>query len=220
MFSVKDTLTQTDADSIKGIRPTSDIRDPKNDKVIVRAGEKIGEESAKKIGKLGLKSLEVFVPNRYVDATLDQDPTHDADEALIDIYHRSARRSPRRGQRHQRDSYFFDTRRYDLAKVGRYKLNKKLGLRLPEHVRAVTREDLIKIIYYIIGLSESGWLTTHFNMANLSKRLPELEEAVKAEQKKATKEEKAAGDATRAEAEPRIFAHDPARHNGYGVGSS
>ena len=33
------------------------------------------------------------------------------------------------------NSYFFDTRRYDLARVGRYKLNKKLGLNLPEHVQ-------------------------------------------------------------------------------------
>jgi len=67
------------------------------------------------------------------------------------------------------------TRRYDLARVGRYKLNKKLGLNLPEHVRAVTREDIIKIIYYIIGLSEAGSLVAHLNSANLKKRLPELE---------------------------------------------
>jgi DNA-directed RNA polymerase beta subunit len=195
LFSTKETLTDTDAESIRGVRPTAEIRDPKNDKVIVRAGEKIGEEAAKKIAKLGLPSLEIFVPNRYVDATLEQDPTHDADEALIDIYHRIRPGDPatRDSATSLMNSYFFDTRRYDLAKVGRYKLNKKLGLRLPEHVRAVTREDLLKIIYYIIGLSEGGSLVTHFNMANLHKRLPELEEAFKAEQKGASAEDKAPG---------------------------
>ncbi|MCX8053952.1 MAG: DNA-directed RNA polymerase subunit beta, partial [Armatimonadetes bacterium] len=193
LFSEKETLTNTDADSIKGRRPTTDIRDPKSDKVIVRAGEKIGDDAARKIAKLKLASLEVYVPNRYIDATLDQDPTHDSEEALIDIYHRIRPGDPatHESAASLMNSYFFDTRRYDLARVGRYKLNKKLGLNLPEHVRAVTREDIIKIILYIIGLSEAGLLVTHLNSANLRKRLPELEAAVEAEEKAATDEEKA-----------------------------
>jgi hypothetical protein len=48
---------------------------------------------------------------------------------------------------------FFDSRRYDLAKVGRHKLNKKLGLSLPLSVRRITRDDLIAIVEYIIGLA-------------------------------------------------------------------
>ncbi|MGC8862453.1 MAG: DNA-directed RNA polymerase subunit beta [Armatimonadota bacterium] len=191
LFSSKETLTVTDADSIKGRRPTADIKEPKTDKVIVRAGEKIGDEAARKIAKLKLPSLEVFVPNHYIDATLDQDPTHSAEEALIDIYHRIRPGDPatRESATSLMNSYFFDTRRYDLAKVGRYKLNKKLGLNLPERVRAVTREDIIKIILYIIGLSEAGSLVTHLNSANLRKRLPELEQAVEAEEKNASEEE-------------------------------
>ena len=52
---------------------------------------------------------------------------------------------------------------------------------------------MIKIIHYIIGLSEAGSLVTHLNSANLQKRLPELEEAVKAEEKAATEEDKEPG---------------------------
>ena len=118
-------------------------------------------------------------------------PTHDTDEALIDIYHRIRPGDPatRDSATSLMNSYFFDTRRYDLAKVGRYKLNKKLGLSLPETVRSVTREDIIKIIHYIIGLSEAGSLVAHLNSANLHKRMDELDKAVAAEVKSASPED-------------------------------
>lgn len=195
LFSTRQVLTETDAASIRGRRPVQDIKDEKSDKVLVRAGEKISDDAAKKIEKMGLKSLEVYNPNRYIDATLEQDPTHDADEALIDIYHRIRPGDPatQDSARSLMMSYFFDTRRYDLARVGRYKLNKKLGLNLPEDVRAVTREDILKIIHYIVGLSEAGALVTHLNYANLQKRMPELEEAVAAEEKAASDEDLAYG---------------------------
>ncbi len=195
LFSTKETVDPNDPEQIKGARPTIDIKDPKSDKLIVRAGEKIGEDAAKKIAKLKMETLEVYIPNRYVDATLEQDPTHDSEEALIDIYHRIRPGDPAThdSATSLMNSYFFDTRRYDLARVGRYKLNKKLGLNLPEHVRCVTREDIIKIIYYIIGLSEAGSLVTHLNSANLHKRMPELEDAVKKEEEGASDEDKAPG---------------------------
>ena len=195
LFSTRRVVDVTDAASVRGLRPTGDIKEAKGEKAIVKAGEKITEEAARKIEKLKLKSLEVYVTNRYIDATLEQDPTHDMEEALIDIYHRIRPGDPAtpESSRSLMTSYFFDTRRYDLARVGRYKLNKKLGLNLPENVRAVTREDILKIIHYIIGLSESGSLVTHLNSANLAKRLPELEEAVKEAAKAASKEDKAPG---------------------------
>lgn len=195
LFSTKTTVDVKDANLLRGLRPVKEIKDPDSDKVLVKAGEKIGEEAAKKLEKLKLKSLEVYDLNRYVDATLEQDPTHDAEEALIDIYHRIRPGDPATHDSavSLMNSYFFDTRRYDLARVGRYKLNKKLGLNLPEHVRAVTREDIVKIIYYVIGLSEAGALVMHLNHANLEKRIPELEAAVAAEAKAASKEDKAPG---------------------------
>ena len=189
LFSTKEVRKDTSAAGVRGMRPVQDIKD--GGKILVKAGEKINDESAKKIEKMKLPSLEVYLVNRYVDATIEQDSTHDMDEALIDIYHRIRPGDPatQESARSLMNSYFFDTRRYDLARVGRYKLNKKLGLNLPEHVRSVTREDLIKIIHYIIGLSEAGALVTHLNSSNLRKRLPDLEEAVAAAAKKATAEE-------------------------------
>ena len=49
---------------------------------------------------------------------------------------------------------FFDSRRYDLAKVGRHRLNKKLGLTLPLSIRTITKDDVLAIIEYIMGLME------------------------------------------------------------------
>lgn len=193
LFSTKDVCKDTSAAGVRGLRPVEEIKD--GSKVLVKPGEKIGDDVAKKIEKMKLPPFEFYVVNRYVDATLEQDPTHNMDDALIDIYHRIRPGDPatQESARSLMNSYFFDTRRYDLARVGRYKLNKKLGLNLPEHVRAVTREDLIKIMHYIIGLSEAGSLITHLNSGNLRKRMPELDEAVAAAEKNATEEELESG---------------------------
>ncbi len=191
IFSTKEIRKEPTAETIRGLRPVKEIRDAKSDKVIAKAGERISDEVAKRVEKLKLPEVEVYVPNRYIDATLELDGTHNTEEALIDIYHRIRPGDPATHDSAMSlmNSYFFDTRRYDLARVGRYKLNKKLGLSLPEHVRAVTREDIIKIIYYIIGLSEAGSLVSHLNSGNLTKRIPELEKAVEAQEAAASEDD-------------------------------
>ncbi|MBP5738554.1 MAG: DNA-directed RNA polymerase subunit beta [Abditibacteriota bacterium] len=195
VFCEKEVLNALTAESMVGRRPVEDIADAKG-KVITKAGERITEDSAKKILKLkNLSSVEVFERNAYLDATLDEDTTGNTEEALIDIYKRIRPGDPATPEsaRTLLASYFFDIRRYDLGRVSRYKLNKKLGLSLSEEVRCITREDVIKIIRYIIGLSEDGKIVTHFNYTNLAKRIPDLEKAVKAEEKKASAEDKAPG---------------------------
>ncbi len=49
-------------------------------------------------------------------------------------------------------SYFFDLRRYDLSRVGRYKINRRLGINVPEHVRSLTRADILAIVEYLVKL--------------------------------------------------------------------
>ncbi|MBI2843318.1 MAG: DNA-directed RNA polymerase subunit beta [Armatimonadetes bacterium] len=195
LFSEKVRIENPTRDQVRGRRIPYEIVDPKTQKVIVKAYAKITDEAAKKIENLKLPDVEVLDTNRYVEATIDQDGTHSKEEALIDIYHKIRPGDPatRESARSLLNSIFFDTRRYDLAKVGRYKLNKKLGLNLPESIRTVTKEDIIKIIEYIIGLSRADSLVTHFAVMNLHSRLPELEKAVAKAQKEATPEEKAAG---------------------------
>ena len=84
---------------------------------------------------LGLSSneeiLKVFGEHPFVLATLEKDTTHNRDEALIEIYKKLRPGEPPTLENATQliEATFFDNRRYDLANVGRYKLNKKLGWR-------------------------------------------------------------------------------------------
>lgn len=193
LYSKKKKLKNPTRDQLRGRRLSHEIIDPKTQKVVVKAYAKITEEAAKKVENLKLEEVEILDTNRYVEATIDQDGANSKEEALIDIYHKVRPGDPatRDSAKSLLNSIFFDTRRYDLARVGRYKLNKKLGLNLPESVRTLTKEDLLKVIDYIIGLSESGALVTHLIVSRLHSRIPELEKAVKDAAKTATTEEKA-----------------------------
>ena len=95
--------------------------------------------------------------NNYIVATLDQEGTavNSKETALIDIYHKIRPGDPATPEsaRSLLNSIFFDSRRYDLAKVGRHKMNKKLGLSLPLCIRNITKEDVIAIMRYIIKLA-------------------------------------------------------------------
>lgn len=53
------------------------------------------------------------------------------------------------------EKLFFSDKRYDLGEVGRYRINRKLGLQIPEDVKVLTKEDIISIIKYLIDLSNS-----------------------------------------------------------------
>src|SRR5207253_10716225 len=111
--------------------------------------------TANAIVKLKLPSIEVLEVNKYVEATVEQDVAMDTDTALLDIYRKIRPGDPATPEsaRNLLQSIFFDARRYDMAKVGRYKMNKKLGSHLPLTARTLTREDLFSILRYIINLN-------------------------------------------------------------------
>ena len=128
-----------------------------NNKVIVRAFDRIEKDIAKRIEALNLDTLDVLYVNGYIDATLDQEgnSVYSKETALIDIYRKIRPGDPATPEsaRSLINSIFFDSRRYDLAKVGRHKMNKKLKLSLPLSIRNVTKEDVIAIMRYIVTLS-------------------------------------------------------------------
>ena len=156
LFGEHEVIENPEKDQLIGMRAAQDINDPKTKKVILKAYGRIEKEVAKKIVEsMGLSEIEVVRVNKYVESTLGQDPTHSKEDALLDIYRKMRPGDPATTESAKSllKSMFFDTRRYDLAKVGRHKLNKKLGLRLPLSCRTLTKEDLINIIQYIIALS-------------------------------------------------------------------
>lgn len=107
---------------------------------------------------LGINTLDMsslFRHSEFLNKTLDKDSTENIDDALIEVYKKLRPGDPPSvsGGRSIIDSRFFDDKRYDLGKVGRYKLNKKLGLNMPETQRTLTVQDIVSSLDYLIGLN-------------------------------------------------------------------
>lgn len=118
--------------------------------------------------------MEKFDNHEAIQATLERDNTQNQEEALIEIYKRLRPGEPPTvdSARSLFETLFFDPKRYDLAAVGRYKINKKLNLNLPpktipahidedgrevpavEAVKTLTVEDIEAVVRYLLGLLE------------------------------------------------------------------
>ncbi len=91
--------------------------------------------------------------HQYMKSTMDRDlGVKDEAEALIDIYRKLRPGDPPNLENSRKliNNIYFDASRYDLGNVGRYKLNTRLGLKVNEEIRALTREDIVEIIRHII----------------------------------------------------------------------
>jgi len=101
--------------------------------------------------------LELFGDAECIKRTLEKDFTETREEALIEIYKRLRPGEPPTvdSARSLLDGLFFNDQRYDLAKVGRYKLNKKLGLTMPDSQSTLTNEDVLASVQYLVKLWEN-----------------------------------------------------------------
>jgi DNA-directed RNA polymerase subunit beta len=95
-------------------------------------------------------------------ATLEKDHTAGTDEALLDIYRKLRPGEPPTKESAQTllENLFFKDKRYDLAKVGRYKINKKLGVAMPTDTGVLTEDDIVTTIEYLVRL-HAGETTFH-----------------------------------------------------------
>ncbi len=92
---------------------------------------------------------------RYIQATLERDPVKREDEALLEVYKKLRPGDPATidNARSLVKNLFFNSRRYDLGNVGRYKLNKKLDLSIPQRHRILTLDDFVNIVRRLIALN-------------------------------------------------------------------
>lgn len=105
---------------------------------------------------IGVNEMEtIFRHSEFLKKTLDKDTANTSEEALIEVYKKLRPGDPASasGGKSIIESRFFDDKRYDLGKVGRYKLNKKLGLNLPETQRTLTVQDIVAAIEYLVNLT-------------------------------------------------------------------
>ena len=100
------------------------------------------------------KEMQNLADYAIIYNTLQKDPCNSEKEAVLHIYRqlRSSEPPDEATARDVIDKLFFSDKRYDLGDVGRYKLNKKLGLATDPDIRVLTKEDIIEIIKYLIRL--------------------------------------------------------------------
>jgi DNA-directed RNA polymerase subunit beta len=126
--------------------------------VILEGGQKITKNVAEIICTSGLHSIEVMTDakNPLIFNSLAEDATSSHEEALLRIYQRLRPGNPPQLEKakalfHEK---FFDTNRYRLGKVGRFRINRKLKLSVPESEMTLRPEDLIASIKYLLQLTD------------------------------------------------------------------
>jgi DNA-directed RNA polymerase subunit beta len=98
--------------------------------------------------------LALFNDSPYIQFTLEKDPSTREEEALVEVFKKQRPGEPPtlENARNLLRALFFDPKRYDLTKVGRYKLNQRLGVGVPEDVRVLTTEDILALVRRLIDL--------------------------------------------------------------------
>ncbi len=148
------------ASKIEGKIAVTDVVYPKESpragEVIVESGHKITKNAAEQICTSGLKQVEVMPDqkNPLLLNALADDPTSSHEEALLKIYQRLRPGNPPQLEKaralfHEK---FFDNNRYRLGRVGRFRINRKLGLNVPETEMTLRPEDLIAAMKYLLRL--------------------------------------------------------------------
>ena len=138
-----------------GRNVVKDVKHPDTGEVLLPNNTTLNEENIEKIWVAGVRYLEVFrdtVPE--ISNTLIRDHTKTTDEALLDLYRRLRPGDPLTVESSKQliEKLFFDRRRYDLSKVGRYILNRKLKMDSPLTKTILDKETVVNVIRYLLDL--------------------------------------------------------------------
>ena len=129
----------------------------KRDMVGVRVDRKRKQSVTVLLKALGMTSAEIleeFGDYESIRATLEKDVVEDQDAALLDIYRKLRPGEPptREAAQNLLDNLYFNPKRYDLAKVGRYKMNRKLGRDEDLSASVLLLEDIVATLKYLVAL--------------------------------------------------------------------
>src|SRR6058998_1557298 len=100
--------------------------------------------------------MKLFGNSIFIANTLEKDPSATEDEALIEVFKKQRPGEPPTldNARNLLKALFFDPKRYDLTKVGRYKLNQRLAVDVPEGTRVLTTQDIISLVRKLVELPD------------------------------------------------------------------
>ncbi len=153
--------TKMDEEKLSTKMPFDDVLD--DEVIIAKAYEPLTIGVVHQLMELGHKSIEVIDSKEddILVKSLRKDPAHDEEEALKDIYRRLRPGDPATtaNSRALLKRLFFDPKKYDLTRVGRYKINQKLKLNVKDDQRTLTPEDFIAAMKYLLNLKKGEGIT-------------------------------------------------------------
>ena len=156
-----ETVAVTD-EALEGALVAADIVDPETGEVILEANEELTPRVISMAQEKSVEHLDLFFPERdevgsVISQTLKKDPVRTHEEALIEIYRRLRPGDPPTldSSRSLFESMFFNPQKYDFSRVGRLKLNTKLGLTTPLDEKILHPQDFYEVIKYQLELRKN-----------------------------------------------------------------
>ncbi|HEQ60229.1 MAG TPA: DNA-directed RNA polymerase subunit beta, partial [Firmicutes bacterium] len=152
--------SKTTKKSLIGKPLALDVIHPESGEVIEEAGTVVEDELFERLIKSPVPEVRVVIGGEMafelLCATVAKDTTHSTEEALVEIYQLLRPGEPPALKNAQAlvENLFFRSRRYDLSRVGRYRMNKKLGLSVPQEEVTLNPDDLVGLVRYIVKLAE------------------------------------------------------------------
>jgi DNA-directed RNA polymerase subunit beta len=157
------------ASELLGSVLAEEIVDEESGEILLEHGSELTDEVLKRIERAELKKITVYTSrvesergeSPIVKRTIQKDPTTSEEEALFAIYSllRPGDAPNVETARQALERVFFNPKRYDLGRVGRYKINQRLGVGVSKGTTVLTRDDFVAILRYLIDLSEGRGFT-------------------------------------------------------------
>ena len=144
-------------DGLANLVLVEDTVDEEKNVIVARAFEPLSRAVLRQLAAVGVKKIRVVNISRdegLIIKCMKKDPTHNEEEALKEIYSRLRPGDPPTvaNSRALLKRLFFDPKRYDLGRVGRYKICQKLGFQDPDDSRVLTKQDLAEATRYLLKL--------------------------------------------------------------------
>src|SRR5262245_6435854 len=172
---------------LEGKVACGDAVDPETGEILVESGQTITKPQAERLTETKLKEVDVIsaVADPLVLQSIAEDPTATHEEALLKIYQRLRPGNPPQLEKAKElfNEKFFDTTRYRLGRVGRFRINRKFDQDIPETEMTLKAEDFVNSIRYLVKLrSGEGLIDDIDHLGN--RRLRTIEELAAEELRK------------------------------------
>ncbi|HYV41746.1 MAG TPA: DNA-directed RNA polymerase subunit beta, partial [Thermoanaerobaculia bacterium] len=137
----------------------SDVVDLSTGEVLFEAGQEVGPDAVEQLKEHGIKQIEIFFPDWDLSGdilvnTIRKDTHKTKNEAILEIYRRLRPGDPPtyESAKNLFNGMFFDAKKYDFSRVGRFKFNIKLEADSSEDTRTLTAQDIYRVVAYLLRL--------------------------------------------------------------------